>query len=177
MIGKMYRPLKVLNLPGKRGYTIWHKYKSNFGGTYKFTQEVYLEYDAEKSTEVIQVNLIDCNLPVIVRRLKFVKDPVIIENDGKFDYEIVTDTTEDLNETPIINSFRKLSRPINISSRQKLEFTFIITSNRLSEENDLAIFEMKLNRVGQEEQLEITVISKTPVVVNSNKEVQYVNRS
>ncbi len=196
MIGKMYRPLKISFMPGKRGYEFLHKFNSHFGGSYKFTQEIYLNYNASKKTERVQINFVGLNIPVIVKQSKFVQPPTIVEttvartvnnaNESEspsekrvkvLDYMIENYETEKLTEIPLrIETFRKISRPTRISSKGNLEFGFIITSTK-EDENDVLIVEMEPKIIDGDEYMVLNVICKTPVNVSASKRVSYVDGS
>ncbi|MDF2879486.1 MAG: hypothetical protein K0R54_43 [Clostridiaceae bacterium] len=196
MIGRIYRPLKILSIPNKRGYKILNKYMSNFGGTNKFTLDVYLNYNVKEKSETIQMDFYDMDIPILVRQFKFAVDPLVgtyektikEENSKKTVYGI-----EDNNKVlftdkkKTIKTLRKISRPTDISSKNaqaednllinqtdissknSLSFTQLITSAKDEKENDVLVVELYLDVVKNIEYLVVEVICKTPVIVNSEK--------
>ncbi|PLS19706.1 hypothetical protein CVD28_04650 [Bacillus sp. M6-12] len=157
MIGRMYRPLKILNLNSfrkdkdKRGFKIFNKYKSNFGGTFKFETNIYLKYDAETQTEVVQVEFENLTLPIYMETaIRLDEDKAISSNEER-----------------TISSLRKLVRPTKITSKDILEFVMMIESSREETEND--ILEMSLVPVMKDNQeyMKIEVSCQTPVVIHS----------
>lgn len=154
MIGKMYRPLRILNIPDKRGYTIYNKYKSNFGGTYKFEQDVYLNYDIETETETIEIDFRDLNVPVVVNnstKAKIISDNKVITDIDKFKVE----------------SLRRVNRPTKISSSDSLDMVVPILSQKNEEENDHLDIRMYPTIIDQKEVMVVEIKSKTPVVISA----------
>ena len=151
MIGRMYRPVKILNIPGKRGFSILNKYKSNFGGTFKFDTHVYLNYNATEQTEVVQLEFHDLSLPIYMKK-------------GK---ELEKGTAVSQTKSRKIESLRKLVRPTKISSKESLDFVMLIESKEKSENDVLELSFMPV-MVDNEEYMEVVVKCKTPVVINSD---------
>lgn len=175
MIGKMYRPIQILNIPNKRGYKITHKYKSNYAGGYKFEQEIYLEYNNKKATETLCINMLNLEIPVLVTQLSYKEDPIIVKNNGDVECVIENFETEPLKDKtpPKIESLRKISRPTNISSKNYLEFSFILTSSKNQLENDIVEIDMFPTIINRKEYMRIITISKTPIKVSANTPVKY----
>lgn len=155
MIGRMYRPVKILNIPGKRGFSILNKYKSNFGGTFEFSANIYLNYNAEEQTEVVQLEFHDISLPIYMKKGKVLGDGTAVS---------VTKSRK-------IESLRKLIRPSKISSKDSLDFVMLIESKEKSENDVLEISFMPI-MLNNEEYMEVSVKCKTPVVVHSDIEIK-----
>lgn len=176
MIGKMYRPIQVLNIPNKRGYKITHKYKSNYAGGYKFEQEVYLEYNDKKSTEKLCINMINLEIPVLFTQLNYKEDPIFIKKDGGTEYVIENFEKEPINNKTLhtIESLRKISRPTNISSKNNLEFVFVLISNKNPSENDIVEIEMFPTIANRKEYMRIIATGKIPIKISANTTIKYV---
>jgi hypothetical protein len=152
MIGKMYRPLKVLNIREKRGFTIVNKYKSNFGGTHTFDMDMYLDYNAETETEVIHIEFKGINIPVYVQEGARKNDVIVVQEEKE----------------RVIKSLRKMVRPTKISSKDMLEMTILIESPKVESENDaLEIKLMPIVKNG-EEFLQVQARCKTPVLIHAD---------
>lgn len=163
MIGKMYRPLKILSIPDRRGFTIYNKYKSNFGGIYKFEQDIYLDYDSKTETENIVIEFKNLDLPVMInskkdRTYKKTKDKILI-NRKKWK----------------IKTLRKMNRPVKISSSSSLELTIPILSSKDENENDYLELIIIPNIIDGKEYLIIEANSKTPVLISSKSGVNQQN--
>lgn len=156
MIGRMYRPLKILNIPGKRGFSILNKYKSNFGGTFKFDMNIYLNYNAEEQTEVIQVECDNLTIPIYMEEGQVLSEGKVASSTDK----------------RTIESLRKLVRPTKMSSRDTLEFVMMIESSKDESENDILEMSLMPILIDSEEYLKIHVSCPTPVIVHSNTSVK-----
>ncbi len=111
MVGKMHRPLQVHNLTdGRKGFSILHKYKSNFGGFFNFTQEVSLVHSPRKKEERVDIHF------------KGLEIPVIVITNNKTDAGRKTVHVH-ANEKIEIYEVRKMSRPENIRSTKELTYT------------------------------------------------------
>jgi hypothetical protein len=156
MIGRMYRPLKILNIPGKRGFNILNKYKSNFGGTFKFETDVYLDYNAEEQTEVVQVEFKNINLPIYMEKgIRQTEESVVSTNQSR-----------------TIESFRKLVRPTKISSKDVLDYVMKIESPKGESENDILEMNLVPVMVEGQEYMKIEVACETPVIIHSTTTVK-----
>ncbi|WCK57730.1 hypothetical protein PP175_27225 (plasmid) [Aneurinibacillus sp. Ricciae_BoGa-3] len=156
MIGRMYRPLKILTIPGKRGYNILNKYKSSFGGEADtFEMEVYLHYNAGKGTEEVRIEFKDLTLPVR------------IENGHRISAHVASNTDAERK----IGSLRKFERPTNITSKNVLEFTMLIKSQKDEEENDALVVRLNPTVIDNEEYMVVEAECETPVVVKGTKKV------
>lgn len=154
MIGKMYRPLRILNIPDKRGFTIYNKYKSNFGGTYKFEQDICLNYNTSSETETIEVDFKTLEIPVVINNAP---NAEVIEGD-----KVITD------KNPVtIKTLRKVNRPTKIASSDSLDMIIPILSQKNEEENDYLDIKMYPVIVNEEEVMVVEVSSKTPVVISA----------
>lgn len=151
MIGRMYRPVKILNIPGKRGFSILNKYKSNFGGAFQFEAHIYLNYNADEGTEVVQLEFHELSLPIYMKKGKELEDGTVASQ----------------TKSRKVESLRKLVRPTKISSKDSLDFVMLIESKEKSENDVLEISFMPI-MVDSEEYMEVVVKCKTPVVVHSD---------
>jgi hypothetical protein len=151
MIGKMYRPLKILNIPGKRGFSFLNKYVSNFGGSHKFEMEIYLYYNADNQTEVVRIDFKDLIIPVYMETGHVLSDGTVIST----------------LEKRYIESLRKMVRPKKISSKDGLNFIVPIESPKHEDENDVLEVILKPVVMNNQEYMELKVECRTPVVVYS----------
>lgn len=156
MIGKMYRPLKILNIPGKRGFSILNKYKSNFSGLFTFDTNIYLNYDAENQTEVVQLEVQGLQIPVYMEQGSPISDERVISSDKERKIE----------------SLRKLIRPTKIASKEALDFVMMIESGKDKNETDVLELSFLPIVIDNEEYLKIKIECATPVVVNSNTPIR-----
>jgi hypothetical protein len=167
MIGKMYRPLKVSTLLGKRdGFRFHNKYKSNFGiklGLVEFYMDIYLHVTPETMKEVIRIELQELLIPIAVDVNLFTK---------------VTDKESQSIVVPIlVNRLRKLERPANkqmSSNIDGLEIQIPILSKDTSE-NDLITLTIKPIIVNNEEFLWIDAKAETQIQIVTNTSVIYIN--
>lgn len=60
-IGKMYRPMRFLNIKEKQGLEVTNKYKSNYGDVLKFHTEMYVDELG------VTVEFIDLEIPVVFK--------------------------------------------------------------------------------------------------------------
>jgi len=170
MIGKMYRPIKISTIDQKRGFELEHKYKSNFGGTVEFTQNIYLLFDADKQQDVIKMELFHLPIPVLVSGQQFTQ---LDAQHSKENKEAVTITT-----------FRKMERPgskssvgrkaLMTSKGDALFFEVPITSEKNAEENDWLEVELQPVIVNNQEYLRVQTASETPVEIYTDSSIEYV---
>lgn len=161
MIGKMYRPIKILSVPSTRGYNLENKYKSNFGKVNKFNLNVSLSYIVESETEIISISFLDIKIPVVMNQ----DSSKLIDNNS-----VRTNVAE-----RNIYSLRRLGRPNNISSMGDiLEFAMEVVS--LKDVNEDEILTIRLQPIirDNEEYMFVEVESKTPAVIKSNTNVSLI---
>lgn len=151
MIGKIYRPLTIVNLANKRGYELLIKMKSNFGGNHFAKVELYLMYNAPNQTEEIHVEIHGLEMPIQLN-----KQPDLIQ---------VGETAELKTKEIKIETLRKIFRPKGIRSKDSLTFALDILSNRDETENEEIHIEMEQLVKSGSEILSFNISSDTPVVL------------
>ncbi len=101
-IGKMYRPIRFLNLKDKHGLEVTNKYKSNYGDIFKFDAKLFMEQSG------VKIDFFNLKIPVIYSGHITEREPI----------------PQDSNQMAIV-------RPINISSKDSLvvEFPIVVNSD------------------------------------------------
>jgi len=190
MIGKMYRPIKILSLKDKRGYQFLHKYKSNFGGIVEFTQDIHLYYHSEDQSETIRMDFQKMMAPLLLDSNQFYKESEqsCISRQEKF---ILKELTLRKLEKPGIkipekweSFFEKWKKKEVVRDRkgnivgeaikadlfsrgESLYFEMPIFSKR-EEENEWVVVEMKPVVWNGKEFITINVRSQTPVEITTD---------
>ena len=158
MIGKMYRPLKILGLEDNRGFGMDLKFKSNFGGSFNFKVEIFLNYVKAEQTEKILIKI--SGLPVKAA-LNDLENYII--NKEK--------TSLIVKRELIIDSLRKMYRPSKMSSKEDLNIEFPIISQRNEAEDDCLILNLQPVIKDNEEYMLIKFIAKSSVEITSESGV------
>lgn len=130
-VGKMYRPHRFINSE-KRGFSIFSKYKSNFGGNQEVIIDLALQYDINSSSEIIMIDILsNINIPIIVSKEEFevnkngkvvsIGDKRYIENVRNIVKPDKYNISKSGYESKIINEDRKLKLELYIYSKEEKE--------------------------------------------------------
>lgn len=181
MIGKMFRPLEIINIPDKRGYKFLNKYKSNFAGIKKFTLDIFLDYDADTSSETINLVLRDLTVPLACLEQEFNKlsSQSAISTEQKY----------------VLDVFRQMVRPTAMSVKEGLTFVMPIEASRDSQDNRddsgkiLSLDEFEHNKkyndllrihimpivLDNREYMRINAVANTPISIHSNTNIRIID--
>lgn len=162
MIGKIYRPVKVLSLAGKRGYRFYHKYISCFTGQYHFQKDVYLHF--QDGGESIRIEIRDLNIPVLLNGNQFVL---------KDNHWAVTkqEKRKVVLENVNLSSLRKICRPANKQISSKKNMLTIKMPILSAEDSETLVIQMKPIVLNNEEYLWFFASADTQIELMANSSV------
>lgn len=177
MIGKIYRPLKILGSPDRTSFHIDHKYFSNFGGDYLFSQDILLLKGDNLSSERVVVSFDSLDIDIIFDRkgkkklfqMDYDENSTIIGDTSLVDSvkEKTTSLIEITNSTKSRYS-RKMKRPAVLTSKLGLIFNILITPLDYDSEGDIIQMHLDLTIKDEKEFLMLTVVSDIEVEVISD---------
>lgn len=168
-VGKMYRPHRFVNSE-KRGFTIYSKYKSNFGGNNNVIIDLSLQYDINDKSEVVKLDILSNeNTPIIVS-----KDEFEIKSNG----EIVS-----IGEKRYIHNVRNIVKPdkyntnksgydskiINEDRKLKLELYIYSKDEKEIDKMDIFFYPTVVNEV---EYIAVHYKSNTPLEIENKRKIR-----